>query len=226
VKALNKSGKPSLKISNEYIRSKPDITEDQRLLFLLEAAIESDSKLFAEVIENKKKIKELVDRETFVKKITNATNATVVKAVEYEVPSLLDEAIEAYKETVGNDKLSILKMKRYYHENTGGRSELLDLSKKQFKEVKKDEAELGKLLLELKQYEKNGQFQELIEEANKHLVKLNNNDINIVNYCKFLVSLEKTDQAIEILEKRRRELEKKEVKSVSLDRFLKYLQSK
>ena len=226
VKALNKSGKPSLKISNEYIRSKPDITEDQRLLFLLEAAIESDSKLFAEVIENKKKIKELVDRETFVKKITNATNATVVKAVEYEVPSLLDEAIEAYKETVGNDKLSILKMKRYYHENTGGRSELIDLSKKQFKEVKKDEAELGKLLLELKQYEKNGQFQELIEEANKHLVKLNNNDINIVNYCKFLVSLEKTDQAIEILEKRRRELEKKEVKSVSLDRFLKYLQSK
>jgi len=226
VKALNKSGKPSLKISNEYIRSKPDITEDQRLLFLLEAAIESDSKLFAEVIENKKKIKELVDRETFVKKITNATNATVVKAVEYEVPSLLDEAIEAYKETVGNDKLSILKMKRYYHENTGGRSELLDLSKKQFKEVKKDEAELGKLLLELKQYEKNEQFQKLIEEANKHLVKLNNNDINIVNYCKFLVSLEKTDQAIEILEKRRRELEKKEVKSVSLDRFLKYLQSK
>ena len=226
VKALNKSGKPSLKISNEYIRSKPDITEDQRLLFLLEAAIESDSKLFVEVIENKKKIKELVDRETFVKKITNATNATVVKAVEYEVPSLLDEAIEAYKETVGNDKLSILKMKRYYHENTGGRSELLDLSKKQFKEVKKDEAELGKLLLELKQYEKNGQFQELIEEANKHLVKLNNNDINIVNYCKFLVSLEKTDQAIEIVENRRRELEKKEVKSASLDRFLKYLQSK
>ena len=226
VKALNKSGKPSLKISNEYIRSKPDITEDQRLLFLLEAAIESDSKLFVEVIENKKKIKELVDRETFVKKITNATNATVVKAVEYEVPSLLDEAIEAYKETVGNDKLSILKMKRYYHENTGGRSELIDLSKKQFKEVKKDEAELGKLLLELKQYEKNGQFQELIEEANKHLVKLNNNDINIVNYCKFLVSLEKTDQAIEIVEKRRRELEKKEVKSASLDRFLKYLQSK
>lgn len=226
VKALNKSGKPSLKISNEYIRSKPDITEDQRLLFLLEAAIESDSKLFAEVIENKNKIKELVDRETFVKKITNATNATVVKAVEYEVPSLLDEAIEAYKETVGNDKLSILKMKRYYHENTGGRSELIDLSKKQFKEVKKDEAELGKLLLELKQYEKNEQFQKLIEEANKHLVKLNNNDINIVNYCKFLVSLEKTDQAIEIVEKRRRELEKKEVKSASLDRFLKYLQSK
>lgn len=226
VKALNKSGKPSLKISNEYIRSKPDITEDQRLLFLLEAAIESDSKLFAEVIENKNKIKELVDRETFVKKITKATNATVVKAVEYEVPSLLDEAIEAYKETVGNDKLSILKMQRYYHENTGGQSELLNLSKKQFKEVKKDEAELGKLLLELKQYEKNGQFQELIEEANKHLVKLNNNDINIVNYCKFLVSLEKTDQAIEIVEKRMRELEKKEVKSASLDRFLKYLQSK
>ena len=225
VKALNKSGKPSLKISNEYIRSKPEITEDERLLFLLEAASESDSKLFAEVIAKSKKIKNLVGEETFIKKITKATNATVEKAVEYEVPSLLDEAIEAYKNTVGNDKLAIIKMKRDYHKDTGGKSEYLDLSKKQYKEVKKDELELGKLLMELKEYEKNEKYYDLLEDANKQLVKLNNDDINIVNYCKLLVRLEKTDEAIEIVEKRIKELEKKEEKSASLDRFIKYLQT-
>ena len=225
VKALNKAGKPSLKISNEYIRSKPEITEDERLLFLLEAASESDSKLFAEVIDKSKKIKKIVGEETFIKKITKATNATVEKAVEYEVPSLLDEAIEAYKNTVGNDKLAIIKMKRDYHKGTGGKSEYLDLSKKQYKEVKKDELELGKLLMELKEYEKNERYYDLLEDANKQLVKLNNNDINIVNYCKLLVRLKKTDEAIEIVEKRMEELDKKEEKSASLDRFIKYLKT-
>ena len=225
VKALNKAGKPSLKISNEYIRSKPEITENERLLFLLEAASESDSKLFAEVIDNSKKIRKLVDEETFVNKITIATNATVEKAVEYEVPSLLDEAIDAYKNTVGNDKLAIIKMKRYYYGNTGGKSEYLDLSKKQYKEVKKDEAELEKLLGELNEYEKNEKYQDLLEDAKKQLVKLNSNDLNIVSYCKFLVKIKKTDKAIEIVEKRIKELEKKETPSASLDRFIKYLHS-
>ena len=225
VKALNKAGKPSLKISNEYIRSKPNITKDQRLMFLLDAACESDSKLFKEVIENSKKIKSLAGEEIFVKKITKATNATVEKAVEYEVPSLLDEAIEAYKSTVGNDEVAILKMKRYYHRNTGGKSQYLDLSKKQYKEVKKDELELGKLLLELQEYDKNESYQDLLLDGNKQLVKLNNSDVNIVNYCKLLVKVKKVDKAIEIVESKIEELEKKEEKSATLDRFMKYLQT-
>ncbi|HRO73910.1 MAG TPA: thioredoxin domain-containing protein, partial [Saprospiraceae bacterium] len=36
VKALNASGKPSLKISNDYLNSNPKITEDQKLKFILE----------------------------------------------------------------------------------------------------------------------------------------------------------------------------------------------
>ncbi len=225
VKALNKAGKPSLKISNEYIRSKPDISEDERLVFLLEAANESDSRLFAEVVEKSKKIRKLVDEETFVKKITSATSATVKKAVEYEVPSLLEEAIEAYKSTVGDDKLAILKMKRYYYKNTGGKSEYLDLSKKQYKEVKKDEKELSRLLGELSENEKDVKYHDFLEGAHKQLVKLNNNDINIVNYCKMLVRVEKTDEAIKIVKERIEERVKNKEKSPSLDRLMKYLQS-
>jgi len=224
VKALNKAGKPSLKISNAYIRSKPEISEEQRLLFLVEAAIESDSKLFAEVIENNKKIKKLIEEDVYVKKITKATNATVEKAIEYEVPQLLDEAIEAYKSTVGNDKLAIIKMKRYYHKNTGGKKEHLDLSKKQYKEVKKDVRELGMLIQELMVYQKNEKYQGLIEDGYKQLVSLDDSEVNIINYCKMLKRLDKSDEAIKLVDKKIKEFSKEEKKTASLERFKKFLE--
>lgn len=224
VTALNKAGKPSLKISNEYIRSNPDITEDQRLLFLLEAAVESDSKLFEEVIEHSKKIEKMVDAETFTKKITKATDATVDKAIEYEVPSLLDEAIEAYRSTVGNDKLAIIKMQRKYHRNTGGKDEYLELSKKQYKEVKKDAAELEQLINELNEYQKNERYNDLLEDAHEQLVKLDDKEMNIVNYCKMLKRLDKTDKALKLIDKKIKEFKKEEKKTASLERFKKYLE--
>lgn len=224
VTALNKAGKPSLKISNKYIRSKPEITEDQRLLFVLEAAIESDGKLFAEVIDNSKKIKNLVDEKTFNKKITSATNATVAKAIEYEVPSLLEEAIEAYKSTIGNDKLAILKMEREYHKNTGGKKQYLDLSKKQYKEVKKDARELNKLIQELSVYQKSEKYQDLLEEGYKQLVKLDDSELNIINYCKMLKRLDKNDEAIKLVDKKIKEFSKQEKKTASLERFKKFLE--
>jgi len=224
VTALNKAGKPSLKISNKYIRSKPEITDEQRMLFILEAAVESDSKLFEEVIDNSKEIQKLVDEETFVKKITKATNATVDKAIEYEVPSLLDEAIEAYKSTVGNDKLAILKMQRKYHENTGGKKEYLELSKKQYKEVKKDAGELGKLIKEIDKYQKSEKYHDLLENSYEQLVKLDDKEINIINYAKILKRLDKSDKALKLVNKKIEEFSKQEKKTASLERFKKFLE--
>ena len=224
VTALNKAGKPSLKISNKYIRSKPEITDEQRMLFILEAAVESDSKLFEEVIDNSKEIQKLVDEETFVKKITKATNATVDKAIEYEVPSLLDEAIEAYKSTVGNDKLAILKMQRKYHENTGGKKEYLELSKKQYKEVKKDAGELGKLIKEIDKYQKSEKYHDLLENSYEQLVKLDDKEINIINYAKILKRLDKSDKALKLVNKKIEEFIKQEKKTASLERFKKFLE--
>jgi len=224
VTALNKAGKPSLKISNKYIRSNPEISAEERMLFVLEAAIESDSKLFAEVIENSKKIQKLVDEETFIKKITKATNATVDKAIEYEVPSLLDEAIEAYKSTVGKDKLAIIKMQRKYHRNTGGKKEYLKLSKDQYKEVKKDAGELDKLIKELTEYQKNEDYQNLLEDAHEQLYKIDDKEINIINYCKMLNRLDKSEKALKIVNEKIEEFTKQEKKTASLERFKKFLE--
>lgn len=72
IKALNAVGKPSLKISNEYLNSNPAITENQKLSFILEAAVDADSKLFEQVITNKSKIVSITGLKTFEEKCLSA----------------------------------------------------------------------------------------------------------------------------------------------------------
>ena len=70
MKALNKAGKSTLKISNEYVRSQNDLTTDQNLKFLLEAATHADSRIFDLMIENKSAIEKLTSKQD-VKNILN-----------------------------------------------------------------------------------------------------------------------------------------------------------
>ena len=53
VAALNKSGKPSLKVANEYLASQSDLTTPDNLKFILEAAAQVDCKCF-ELLEKYK----------------------------------------------------------------------------------------------------------------------------------------------------------------------------
>lgn len=95
VRLLNIGGKPSLKISNDYLNDNPDISKEQRLRFVHEAAIESDSRIYTEMMDNKKAIIKLVGEEDYTKKVLQACYATVDKAIEYQEEFLLEEAIEA-----------------------------------------------------------------------------------------------------------------------------------
>jgi len=93
VKTLNQSGKSSLAISNQYLRSEPELTAEQELAFIAEAAVESDSKLFEQLLDQKKATVELLGAAAYDKIIMRACDNTVSKAVEYETQDLLDEAI-------------------------------------------------------------------------------------------------------------------------------------
>jgi len=94
VKALNKSKKSSLKITNEYLRTqkKEDLTNEFNLRFIHEGAVEADSRVFKMMVENKKEIGMLVGLDALNKKIETACQNTVNKGIEYEIPELLDEA--------------------------------------------------------------------------------------------------------------------------------------
>jgi thioredoxin-related protein len=116
VKGLNASGKPSLKISNDYLNSNPKITEDQKLKFILEAATEADSKLFDQVVANERKIKKIVGEEEFEEKCKSSCTKSVEKAIEYEMESLLMESIKKADKTFPDEAAefaAISKMKYY-----------------------------------------------------------------------------------------------------------------
>ncbi len=103
VKALNAASKPSLKISNDYLNSNPTITDEQKMKFILEAAVDADSKLFEQVISNKSKIIGLLGLQTFEDKCKAACQISVNKSIEYEMESLLTETIEKAENTFPND---------------------------------------------------------------------------------------------------------------------------
>ena len=97
VKALNKSGESSLKISNEYISSQDDLNTEQNLKFILEAAVEADSRLFDLLIEKRKQIEAITSKEAVQNRIYLACAATGQKAIEFESKDLLDEAKDKMK---------------------------------------------------------------------------------------------------------------------------------
>ncbi|MFM9948506.1 MAG: thioredoxin family protein [Saprospiraceae bacterium] len=97
VQALNKAGKPSLQISNEYLRGQKDLTTPQNLNFILEAAVVADSKVFDLLIEHRAKIAKLNSEAAVKTRILQACEATVLKAIEFRNRELLAEAIGKMK---------------------------------------------------------------------------------------------------------------------------------
>lgn len=98
VKALNRSNKSSLRVSNEYLRSQEDLTTPFNLRFILEAAVEADSRIFSLLIQYQKEIAELEGYQVVKDRIEQACANTAQKAIEYESTDLLEEAIAKMKE--------------------------------------------------------------------------------------------------------------------------------
>ena len=92
VKALKKVGKPSLKISNDYLQSQKDLTTDFNLKFIYIAVVEADSRIFDLMIKNRSKIEALVTKEAVAQKIETACKKTAQKAIEFKSDELHEEA--------------------------------------------------------------------------------------------------------------------------------------
>lgn len=102
VRALNKAGKSSIKISNDYLRTQKDLSTPFNLRFILEAAAEADSRIFDMLMERRTAIESLESPQVVKERIREACEATAQKALEFRNRELLDEAVA--------------KMKKYYPE--------------------------------------------------------------------------------------------------------------
>jgi len=92
IRALNAAGKPSLKITNEYLATQTDFTTDLNLQFLYEGTVEADSRVFDLLVKNQSKTIALLGEEKVSARIEKACRNTVKKAIEFKSEELLGEA--------------------------------------------------------------------------------------------------------------------------------------
>ena len=92
VRALNAAGKPSLKITNDYLNTQQDFTTETNLQFLYEGAVEADSRVFDLLVKNQAKAVALLGEEKVSARIEKACKNTVKKAIEFKNEALLAEA--------------------------------------------------------------------------------------------------------------------------------------
>jgi thiol-disulfide isomerase/thioredoxin len=92
VRALNRAGQPSLKVTNHYLMTQKDLSSKFNLEFLFEGVVEADSRVFDLFIENKKGITALVGEEKVEAKIRSACMATVKKGIKFRSLDLIEEA--------------------------------------------------------------------------------------------------------------------------------------
>ncbi len=103
VDALNKSGKPSLKISNDFLRNNKDLDRDKLARFLFVATVDADSKIFERMVEMKDEVIQAFGAEAYDEKIKSACKNTMMSALEYDERSLLEEAVSKAKKHMTKD---------------------------------------------------------------------------------------------------------------------------
>lgn len=96
VKALNRAGKPSLKIVNEYLQ-KADMNNPNTLKVIFEGTTQADSKVFDMLIKNKAAITTLYSDQQVKSKIQSACEKTLENAIEFKNADLYKEARDKMK---------------------------------------------------------------------------------------------------------------------------------
>ena len=97
VDALNKTGKSSLRVANEYLRTQTDLGTDENLRFMLMAAVEADSRIFSLLEQYQTRIIALEGKEKFQTQVLKACTNTAVKATTFLQEDLLATAIAKMK---------------------------------------------------------------------------------------------------------------------------------
>ena len=106
VKALNKSGKPSSKIANDFLRNNKDLSGDRLTDFLYEAVTTSDSRIFDLYAAQLPALKAKYGTEAAMAKINQAGEASLETAIAFESMDLLEEThkiINHYNPSYGEE---------------------------------------------------------------------------------------------------------------------------
>jgi thiol-disulfide isomerase/thioredoxin len=112
VKALNKSGKPSSKIANDFLRNNKDLSGDRLVDFLYESVTSADSRIFELYASQLDAVKAKYGAEAAMAKINRAGEASLETAIAFESMDLLEQThkiINHYNPAYGEE----FKLKSY-----------------------------------------------------------------------------------------------------------------
>ena len=229
IDALNKASKPSLRISNKYLKSNPDITEEQRLKFYYIATVDADSKIFDKMASNQSAIIKLIGEKEYNSKVKSACQNTVEKAIEYETESLLDEAVsKAQKNMTDGAEVFALECKLHYYSNIKNNELYSDAAKSISKiYLKKEPTKLKKLILEMQsKFMKDKKIVKQSVDISKKYYKKTKSQESIMVYAKSLMLIDKYDNAVDLLNDGIKAAKKNGEATRALDILLKVVEKK
>lgn len=151
VKALNKAGKSSLKVANDYLKGQKDLNTDFNLDFLLHATTEADSRIFDLLIKHRDQIAKQHEPSIVEKTIEKACQKTAAKAIEFESEDLHEEAKQKMKKHLPAKSASFAMQAdlKYYQATKNAKAFLKASNVFVKKEVKNNAAKLNALATDL-----------------------------------------------------------------------------
>ncbi len=90
ITALNKAGKPSLKVVNTYLDEQENMESPENLKIIFEGTTEADSRVFDLLIKHRSAIESMVGKQRVAERIELACSATLMKAIEFNVAYLFE----------------------------------------------------------------------------------------------------------------------------------------
>lgn len=92
IRALNRAGKPSLKITNDYLQKQKNLGTTETLSIIFEGATECDATAFQYLIQHRDKIAAIFSAGAVNEKIKTACQNTTDKAIKFKNAELHEEA--------------------------------------------------------------------------------------------------------------------------------------
>lgn len=208
IKALNRAGESTIRPSNIYLASEPKITKEQKGLFLLEAASEADSKLFETMVADKAYLISLVGEDVYNEKVKKACMATTDKAIEFELKTLLDEAVSKAQLALTTDKNDfVAQAQMNYHRAFNESDDYLTAVSNYLKAIGHEDAIRVKSTIQ----EMCGTFpenQKILDRAVKAAKELYKADDSFENLMLYVGTLEQAGEKKEALKEAKKALDK------------------
>lgn len=225
VKALNQVNKPTLKISNEYLASNPEISSAEKSKFIFEACLEADSKMCKYLLNSKKDLIGEFGQEAWDEKLSVICWKTVEKAIEYEYLELIDEATEVMEEHHSNPGGFQYEALLMYHSVMKDAISYKPVASKYYKKYAKDhEISLTTLIEQIKaKFSDQDELMESCEKYAKQLVKLDKNEDHYIVLADVYFNLKQTEKAIQTCEDATEWLKKKELSTQKIEAYTRHL---